>query len=119
MPGAGKTQRLPRNIPYARAMEMLLTGESIDVQEAYRLGLINKIVSKDSLMEEAFQMAGKLCERGPLAMRAIKEAVLRGMAFETGLNFEAFLFDSLQKTEDSHEGTRAYAEKRKPQFKGK
>ncbi len=119
MPGAGGTQRLHRNIPYAIAMEMLLTGETIDAQEAYRWGLVNKVVPKESLMEESLKMAEKLCERGPIAMRAIKEAVIRGLALENGLTYEAFLFDSLQKTEDSLEGTRAYAEKRSPQFKGK
>ena len=118
MPGAGGTQRLPRNIPYAIAMHMLLTGETIDAQEAYRLGLINRIISKETLIEETFKMAEKLCERGPVAMRAIKESVVRGLALENGLAYEAFLFDSLQKTKDSLEGTRAYAEKRKPEFRG-
>jgi enoyl-CoA hydratase/carnithine racemase len=118
MPGAGGTQRLPRNIPFAIAMQMLLTGETIDAQEAYRWGLINKVVQKESLMEESLKMAEKLCERGPIAMRAIKEAVIRGLALDNGLAYEAFLFDSLQKTRDSLEGTRAYVEKRRPQFKG-
>ncbi len=119
MPGAGGTQRLPRNIPYAISMHMLLTGETIDAQEAYRLGLINRIISKEILMTDTFKMAEKLCERGPVAMRAIKESVIRGLALENGLAYEAFLFDSLQKTEDSLEGTRAYSEKRKPQYKGR
>jgi enoyl-CoA hydratase/carnithine racemase len=119
MPGAGGTQRLPRNIPYAIAMEMLLTGETIDVQEAYRLGLVNRVVPKGSLMEECFKTADKLCQKGPVAMRAIKEAVIRGLGLDSGLTIEAFLFDSLQKTEDSAEGTQAYLEKRKPQFKGR
>jgi len=119
MPGAGGTIRLPRNIPYAIAMEMLLTGEAIDSQEAHRLGLINKVVSQESLMEEAMAMAEQLCDRGPVAMRAIKESVIRGLALENGLSFEAFLFDSLQGTEDSQEGFKAFMEKREPVFRGK
>ena len=119
MPGAGGTIRLPRNIPYAIAMEMLLTGETINADEAYRLGLINRIVPQEQLMEESVQMAEKLCRRGPVAMRAIKESVLRGLGLENGLNFEAFLFDALQNSEDSKEGLRAFQEKRKPVFCGK
>ena len=119
MPGAGGTIRLPRNIPYAVAMEMLLTGETIDARQALQFGLINRVVSSEAVMEEALEMAQKLCRRGPVAMRAIKESVLRGLAYEQGLHFEAFLFDSLQSSQDSREGVCAFAEKRKPVFKGK
>jgi enoyl-CoA hydratase/carnithine racemase len=119
MPGAGGTIRLPRNIPYAVAMEMLLTGEPIDAPQALQFGLVNRVVPLKSVMDESMRMAEKLCRRGPVAMRAIKESVLRGLALEQGLHFEAFLFDSLQTSQDSHEGVRAFAERRKPVFKGK
>lgn len=119
MPGAGGTIRLPRNIPYAVAMEMLLTGEPIDAQKALSFGLINRIVSNEELMDAAMQMAEKLCRRGPVAMRAIKESVLRSLALQQGLDFEAFLFDSLKNTQDSREGVKAFSERRKPIYKGK
>jgi enoyl-CoA hydratase/carnithine racemase len=119
MPGAGGTIRLPRNLPYAVAMEMLLTGEPIDAQKALEFGLVNRLVSGPNLLEEANQMAAKLCRRGPVAMRAIKESVLRGLAYQQGLDFEAFLFDSLKTTSDSREGVKAFSERRKPIYKGK
>lgn len=119
IPGAGGTIRLPRNIPYAIAMEMLLTGELIDARQAIAFGLINRVVPLNSLMDESMLMAEKLCRRGPVAMRAIKESVLRSLSLEQGLNFEAFLFDSLQSTEDSREGLNAFLESRTPVFKGK
>jgi len=119
MPGAGGTIRLPHNLPYAVAMEMLLTGEPIDAQKALKFGLVNYLVPGQNLLEEASHMAAKLCRRGPVAMRAIKESVLRGMALQQGLDFEAFLFDSLKTTSDSQEGVQAFSERRKPIYKGK
>lgn len=118
MPGAGGTVRLPRNMPYALAMEMLLTGDTIDAEEAGRWGLINRVVPPDSLSDEAWTMAQKLCRRGPVALRAVKESVQRSLALEHGLNYESFLFDSLQNTKDASEGTQAFMEKRQPIFKG-
>jgi enoyl-CoA hydratase/carnithine racemase len=119
MPGAGGTVRLPRNIPYPLAMEMLLTGNTINAEEAYRLGLLNKVVPRENLMEAAMDMATNLCSRGPVAMQSIKESVIRSLALEGGLNFEAFLFDSLRNTKDAEEGMHAFLEKRKPSFQGK
>lgn len=119
MPGAGGTVRLPQNLPYAIAMEMLLTAKNIDAEEALRWGLINRVVPQKSLMEAAFETAELLCQCGPVALRAIKESALRGLGFENGLNYEAFLFDSLQNTKDAKEGLKAFLEKRKPVFRGK
>lgn len=121
IPGAGGTQRLPRCIPMARALELILTGEPIDAQEAYRVGLINKVVSPDSLMAEAKRLADLLLTRGPLALRAAKEAVYRGLdvSMEEGLRLELQLFDHLFETEDAAEGRRAFAERRVPQFRGR
>jgi enoyl-CoA hydratase/carnithine racemase len=121
IPGAGGTQRLARAVPLAKAMELILLGESIDAQEAYRLGLVNLVVPLPELMPTAFRWAQTLCERGPLAVRAAKEAVIRGlgMPLEDGLRLEAFLSGSLRGTEDAQEGPRAFAEKRRPVFKGR
>ena len=121
IPGWGGTQRLPRVIPVAKAAEMLLTGEPIDAQEACRLGLVNKVVTLPELLPTAKEWAGKLCKLGPLALRAAKEAMLKGldMDLENGLKLEQRLFQFLLSTEDFEEGTRAFVEKRKPEFKGR
>ena len=121
MPGAGGTQRLPRAVPLAKAMEMILMAQTIDAAEAYRIGLVNKVVPLPELIPTAVEWAETLCERGPLAVRAAKEAVIRGltMPMADGLRLEAFLSASLRATEDAVEGPKAFAEKRKPQFKAR
>ena len=107
--------------PNGPGTELILTGEPIDAQEAYRVGLINKVVSPDSLMAEAKRLADLLLTRGPLALRAAKEAVYRGLdvSMEEGLRLELQLFDHLFETEDAAEGWRAFAERRVPQFRGR
>ena len=121
MPGGGGTQRLPRFIPRAKAAELLLTGELIDAQEAYRIGLVNKIVPLDKLMSTAKEMADIICKKGPLGVRASKEAMIKGysMPLEEGLELERSLNNSLRDTEDFMEGATAFKEKRQPQYKGK
>jgi enoyl-CoA hydratase/carnithine racemase len=121
MPGAGGTQRLPRAVPLAKALEMILMAQTIDAAEAYRIGLVNKVVPLPELMPTAVQWAQTLCERGPLAVRAAKEAVIRGltMPMADGLRLEAFLSATLRQTEDAVEGPKAFAEKRKPEFKAR
>ena len=121
MPGAGGTQRLPRAVPLAKAMEMILMAQPITAEEAYRIGLVNKVVPLPELMPTAMAWAETLCERGPLAVRAAKEAVLRGLAMPLpdGLRLEAFLSNTLRGTEDAVEGPKAFAEKRKPSFKAR
>lgn len=121
MPGGGGTQRLPRFIPRAIASEMLLTGEPINAQEAYRVGLINRVVPLDKLMATAKEMAEVICKKGPLGVRASKEAMIRGysMPLEEGLKVEGKLNNSLRFTEDFMEGATAFKEKRQPQYKGK
>ena len=121
MPGWGGTQRLPRFIPRAKAAEMLLMARRIDAQEAYRIGLVNKVVPPEQLMPTAKERAEEICQLGPLGVRAAKEAMMRGYetSLEEGLQLEKSLSNFLNSTEDFKEGTRAFVEKRKPVFKGK
>lgn len=121
MPGDGGTQRLPRSIPWAKAAEVILLGKSIDAQEAYRLGLINKVVPVDRVLPEAMKWAEEICKCGPLAVRAAKKAMVEGMGMTLaeGLKLDLSLFNSLRFTNDAQEGHRAFAEKRKPVFEGK
>jgi enoyl-CoA hydratase/carnithine racemase len=121
IPGWGGTQRLPRVIPIARAAELLLTGRPINAQEAYRIGLVNKVVPLPELMPIAKQMAEMLCRPAPLAVRAAKQAMIQGtsLPLKDGLELEKTLNDFLVTTRDFDEGCQAFAEKRKPVFKAK
>jgi enoyl-CoA hydratase len=119
-PGYGGTARLPRLVGKGRALELLLTGGMIDATEAYRIGLVNRVVPGDKLLQEAEALLRNILENGPLAIRACLEAVDAGL--ETGLDqallLEANHFGLLSATEDMREGTRAFTEKRKPMFRG-
>jgi enoyl-CoA hydratase/carnithine racemase len=121
IPGGGGTVRLPRFIPRAKAAEILLMGQHIDAQEAYRIGLVNKVVPRDQLMSTAIEWANIMCENGPLQTRAVKESMLRGynIPLEDALKVEQEMTARIRKTEDFIEGTRAFVEKRKPNWKGK
>ncbi len=121
MPGAGGTQRMPRAIPQAWANYLILTGEQMDAETALRIGLVSHIVPKDDLLDRAHQIANTICERGPLAVRAAKEAISRGldMPLDHGLAFEDLLLGRLMATQDAKEGPRAFAEKRKPEYQGR
>jgi E-phenylitaconyl-CoA hydratase len=121
MPGAGGTQRLPRAVPLAKALEMILMAKTLTAEEALRHGLVNAVVPLPELLPTARQWAAKICECGPLAVRAAKEAVLRGLSLPLadGLRLEAFLSGTLRGTEDAVEGPKAFAEKRKPDFKAR
>ena len=121
LPGGGGTQRLPRTIPLGHALWMLYSGERVDAEEAYRIGLVNKVVPQSELMDTAEAMAHKLLAAGPLAVRAIKQAAIEGLSLplDAGLRLEQQLFSLLAATEDSVEGTRAFAEKRSPEWKGR
>jgi E-phenylitaconyl-CoA hydratase len=120
LPWAGATQRLPRLIPLGKSLEMILTGEPIDAQEAYRIGLVNKIVPSDELLPEAMKLAERICRNAPLAVQAAKEAVYRGLdlCLSEGLRMEEFLADPIRQTEDAKEGPTAFYQKRPPAFKG-
>ena len=121
IPGWGGTQRLPRIIPWPKAIEMVFTGRIIDVHEAYKIGLVNKVVASAEMMSEAEKMAEALCEVAPLAVRAAKQAMVEGtsVGLEEGLQIEAMLMDFCLSTKDCEEGVKAYVEKRKPSFRGK
>jgi len=119
-PGYGATARLPRLVGKGRALELLLTGGMIDAAEAYRIGLVNRVVSADKLLAEAEALLRTILENGPLAIRACLEAVDAGLetSLDQALLLEANHFGLLSATEDMREGTKAFLEKRKPLFKG-
>ncbi|MCX6000538.1 MAG: enoyl-CoA hydratase-related protein [Chloroflexi bacterium] len=121
IPGWGGTQRLARTLPSAKAAEMLFFGERIDAREACRIGLINKVVPPDQLLTTAEEWAKRLCDLPPLAVRAAKEAMVRGaeMSLEDGLRLESKLVDFLVATEDHKEAKQAREERRKPEPKGR
>lgn len=121
IPGDGGTQRLSRLIGKGKAIEMILTGEMIDTQEALRIGLVNKVVPKEKLEETALQMAREMASKGPLAMKYAKEAINKGidMTLEQGLRLEADLYLLLHTTQDRTEGIRMFQKKGVPRFQGK
>jgi enoyl-CoA hydratase/carnithine racemase len=121
IPGWGGTQRLPRMIPWCKAAELVLMGKQIDAQEAFRIGLVNAVVPLSDLMSTAREWAQNICKAGPLAVRAAKEAMVRGaaMTLEDGLRLENVLLANLFQSDDFTEGTTAFLEKRKPDFKAK
>jgi enoyl-CoA hydratase/carnithine racemase len=121
LPGNGGTQRALKQLPYAIAMEMLLMAKRLTAQEALSYGLINKVVPMEDLLSTADEYAQKLCEHGPLALRAIKELAVRSQSLplEAGLRLESSFQSFLGTTEDAREGPRAFAEKRKPEYKGR
>ena len=119
---AGGTQRLPRAVPLAIAMEMLMTGRHCSAQEAERWGILNRVVEEpQEVLPAAREIAAGIARNAPLAVRASKEAALRGlgMTLEEGLRFEAYLSQAIHATEDAREGPRAFAQKRKPEFQGR
>ncbi len=121
IPGDGGTQRLPRLVGHGRAMEMIITGDFIDAQEAYRIGLVNKVFPAEKLKEAAMELAQKIASRPPLAVRYAKEAVNRSQEGDTASGFalESYLHALSCTTEDKKEGVSAFLEKRKGKFKGK
>ena len=121
MPGAGGTQRLPRFIGKAKAMDLILTGRMMDAVEAERSGLVARVVAPDRLLEEALAAAGKIASHSqPIVMMA-KETVNRAqeMPLSEGTRFERRLFLAMFATEDQKEGMNAFIEKRRPEFRNR
>jgi enoyl-CoA hydratase len=121
IPGYGGTQRLPRLVGKGRALELLLTGAPIGAAEALRIGLVNRVVPASELMSAVMELATQLARQAPVAMRYILEAVHHGLEMPTadGLHLEATLFGLVAASDDMREGTRAFLEKRKPEFTGR
>jgi enoyl-CoA hydratase len=119
-PGDGGTQRLPRLIGRGAALQMILTGETLDGAEAARLGLVNAVVEPGALLERSRALAATMLANAPVALARAIEAVDVGLdaTLEDGLRLEARLFGSLEDTADMREGTRAFLEKRPPAFRG-
>jgi enoyl-CoA hydratase len=121
LPGSGGTQRLPRLIGPAKAKELLFTGDSISGEEAYRIGLVNKVVPGESLMDETRALAKKLAAKPKVAMSLIKSCVNNGLNMDlaSGMTMESDSFAIAYGSEDGREGMQAFIEKRKPAYKGK
>ncbi len=121
IPGGGGTQRLSRLIGMTRAKELIYTGNAIDANTAFTMGLVNKVVPPESLMAEAKELARKLLSKSSIALALAKKAITSGanMNLPSGLDLEAECFTLSFATEDQKEGMSAFLQKRKPEFKGK
>jgi enoyl-CoA hydratase len=121
IPGYAGSQRLPRLVGRGRALELLLLGHQISAEEAWRIGLVNRVVPAAKLMEDTRALAHSLAAKAPVAVRYILDAVSGGleMSFADAQDYEATLFGLVSTTDDMREGTRAFLEKRKPSFTGR
>jgi len=121
IPGGGGTQRLPRLVGKGRALQLILSGEMITAQEAYRIGLVNEVVPTADLISRAETILNQIFSNAPLAVKYSLEAVNQGLetSQSEGLSLEASLFGLCAGTDDKREGTQAFLEKRKPQFQGR
>jgi enoyl-CoA hydratase len=121
IPAAGSLVRLPRQMPYCKAMEILLTGNLIDAREAHRLGLVNYVVPPSEVIAKAEEIASTIAANGPIAVRAIKQGVRRatGHTYEEGFKIENEVARPVMKSMDAREGPRAFMEKRKPVYRGR
>lgn len=120
IPGGGGTQRLVRAVGMSDAMALLLTGDRIDAAEAHRIGLVTRVVPQAQLMQEAAAMAARIAANAPLAVRAVKRVVYQGLdvPLQHGLAMERYAFGLLYSSADRIEGRKAFAEKRKPVYRG-
>ena len=121
VPGGGSMVRLPRQVPYCKAMEILLTGDRISAEEAHRIGFVNEVVPPERVMPRALEFADRLVRNAPLALQAIKETVIRtsGLELEDAYRIEHELSGPVSRSQDAREGPRAFMEKREPVFTGK
>jgi enoyl-CoA hydratase len=121
VPFGGSMVRLPRQIPFCKAMEIMMVGDTLSAQEAHRVGLINYVVPADQVITKAEELARKIADNGPLALRKLKETVLRAlsMSLEDGYRLEIEAGREVLASEDAREGPRAFTEKRKPLYRGR
>lgn len=119
--GAGGTQRLPRLVGPSRALEIMFDADPFDAEEAYRVGLLNKLVDDGTALDKALSMVEHYATRGPISLAFIKHTVYGGMQMDlaTGLDYEAFIASTIYMSDDRREGIGAFFEKRKPSFKGR
>lgn len=121
IPGAGGTQRLPRLVGQAKALELILTARRINAEEALQYGLVTSVVGKENLLDECFKWADMMLANGPVALQQAKFAIKQGMNadLQTGLQIERKAYEVTIPTDDRLEALAAFSEKRKPVFKGK
>jgi enoyl-CoA hydratase len=119
--GGGTTVRLPRQLPFALAMELLLCADQVDAARALEMGLVNKVVPEEQLLDEAFAYAARITKNAPLAVQATKRSALEGLKLDLREAYrnEARIAQEVFATEDAKEGPRAFAEKRPPQWQGR
>lgn len=120
IPGFGGTQRLPRLVGTGMALELLLTGDMIDAEEACRIGLVNRVIEQDNLLAHCYEIMEKIAQKGPIAVRLCKEVVTSGIEMDLtrACRHEADLFGVCFASEDQNEGMKAFLEKRQAKFKG-
>lgn len=121
IPGYGGTQRLPRLVGRGKALELLLTGDMVTAEEAHRIGLVDDVFPQAELMENAKKLADKIMSKGPVSIQLVKKCVRNGLDFslDAGCALESAEFSAVFATEDKNEGTTAFLERRKAEFKGK
>ncbi len=121
IPGGGGTQRLPRIIGVAKAKELIFTGRRVDAEEAFEIGLVNKITISENLLDECLKMADMIAQTGPIAVEMAKYAIDKGIETDlaTGLSIESNAYRVTIPTEDRIEGLTAFREKRKPVYRGR
>lgn len=121
MPGGGATQILPRVVGQAWAARLLFTGEAIDAETAWRIGLVTELVEPDRVLERALELAGSIAANAPIAVRQVKQALkaARSLGWEEGRRRELELYAACVRTEDRREGLRSFVERRRPTFRGR
>lgn len=119
IPGAGSHVRLPAQVPWAIAMQLLLTGEPIGAQRAYEVGLVNEVVAPAAVRDRAMEVAHAIARNAPLAVQTAKEIAVRALGHERGFALERALNERVTRSADAQEGLRAFADKRTPEFHGR